>query len=307
MKGRARERREELRRRVRAGKLAGALLFVLFVVFVLSLVAPPQTSRLQVAPSKAAIVDQLSGRIPNPQFIESASGIIRRAGLEVDIFGPESVTVDLYGKLSTHGYGLMLFRVHSGPNRGEQGQPVGLFTSERYDTSSYVLEQLTDLVSRGWIFNPSEPGLFVVTPNYIRERSVTDYGRAVIILMGCYGIFTRELPQAFIDRGASVVIGWNGSVDLYHTDQAMLKLLETMLLKRMSVSDSVRVVMSEVGPDPKSGSLLGYYPQDRGSLTYSELFSRGLLQTIPTQLSVSSQGARRREETWVRMRPPAPT
>lgn len=43
--------------------------------------------------------------------------------------------------------------------------------------------------------------------------------------MGCYGLFSQDLPQAFIERGASVVIGWKGLVGTQHTDDATRTLL----------------------------------------------------------------------------------
>ncbi|MEM2897562.1 MAG: hypothetical protein QXG01_08370, partial [Candidatus Bathyarchaeia archaeon] len=90
------------------------------------------------------------------------------------------------------------------------------------------------------------------------------YPGTIIILTGCFGLYSEALPKAFIDRGASIVLGWGGLVSADYTDEATLRLLKVILLDKLSVEESVKAVMREIGPDPDSGSLLGYYPLDRG-------------------------------------------
>ena len=89
--------------------------------------------------------------------------------------------------------------------------------------------------------------------------------------MGCNGVENKALPQSFVSRGASVVIGWSGYVSMDHTDGATLQLLKMMLLQKMSISGSVRATMTDVGSDPKYGSALGFYPDDKGNATVSQL------------------------------------
>ena len=97
-------------------------------------------------------------------------------------------------------------------------------------------------------FNGSEV-VFAVTPKLIRERSIMDYDGTVVVLMGCFGLHSLDLPKAFVGRGASVVIDWNGLVDIKEADKATLTLLRMMLLEKMSVDESVKVTMSDVGSD----------------------------------------------------------
>lgn len=197
------------------------------------------------------------------------------AQLETDIINPERVTVNTYGALASHDYKLIIFRVHAGVNDQIKGRPVGLFTTEPYSELKYPQEQLTDLVAPAQAFNGSDV-VFCVTPKFIRERTVLDYSGSVIILTGCYGLYSSDLPQAFIDRGASVVIGWNGLVDIGHTDRAILILVKSLLLEKKSVQDSVEMTMREVGPDPNHGSMLGYYPLDKEDETFHNLFLKVL-------------------------------
>lgn len=219
--------------------------------------------------------------------------MMRGAGFDVDVYPPERVTVSLYASLPAQGYRLIVYRVHAGVSEELKGRPVGLFTTEPYSTLAYPQEQLTELVGAARPFNRSET-VFAVTPRFVRERSIMDYGGAVIVLTGCFGLYSRELPQAFIDRGASVVIGWTGLVGVEHTDRATLALLKAMLSGKMSVGDSVRTVMGEVGPDPESHSLLGYYPPERRDVSVNvSKPSVGLLRAgLPIQTSPPWRGLR---------------
>mgnify|MGYP001071325364 CR=1 FL=1 len=296
MKERGRRDRAKGRRRAKTGELAGFLLLAVFIIFIVYLMISPQNfyreNRSQISTStsqsttasrltlKAALVDQLSVHSPNREFIESAKNMMLEAGFDVDIYDPKEVTISLYGSLAEHGYKLIVFRVHAGIEVRSwdpeiKGHPVGLFTTENYSELLYPQEQLYDLVMPAQAFNDSEK-VFSVNPEFIKQRSA-DYGGAVIVLMGCFGLFSRDLPQAFVSRGASVVVGWDGLVDVKHTDDATLTLLRMLLLDRMNVEDSVKVTMTKWGPDPVEGSVLGYYPHNKGSSTFSEIALSNLL------------------------------
>ena len=266
------------KRKSNLSTLAALLVVVIIFAFVVySLIAPQQTEP-QTSLMKAAIVDQLSMLDPNREFTKPAEDIMRQAGLNVDIYGPENVTVGLYAWLPDAGYRLILFRVHGGVNQKMEGNPVGLYTSEPYNELSHQQEQLADLVGMGRAYDRNDTVVFAVTPKFIRERSITDYPGTVIVLMGCYGLFSTDLPQAFIDRGASVIIGWKGLVGLEHTDRATLVLLEAILLDKLSIRDSVDRTIDRVGPDPESKSPLAYYPEEKGNLTFPELHPSGLFR-----------------------------
>lgn len=266
------------KRRFKRSELAGFAAITLFVVLILylafsppsegptpsstAMTAPPEAST-KTEPGRAAIVDQLGLRMPSQAFIEEAEGILRQAGFQVDVYPHEKVTVGLYREISSKGYRLIVFRVHMGVNEEAEDRPVGMFTAEPYNQFEYAVEQLRDQVASAKAYNTTEV-LFAVSPKFIREATVIDYPGTVIILSGCFGLYSEALPEAFIARGASAVIGWNGLVSIDHTDAATISLLKALCLEKLSVGEAVGKTMQEVGPDPENGSILGYYPHSIG-------------------------------------------
>lgn len=78
--------------------------------------------RRQKKRPQAAIVDQLSPSQPNPDFATSATKILEQAGYEIDYYPGEEVPVDLRRDLPTHGYDLIVLRVHSELTREISGE-----------------------------------------------------------------------------------------------------------------------------------------------------------------------------------------
>jgi hypothetical protein len=251
--------------------VAGLLLIGVLMVAIAYFAFPRQVAAPQTASLRAALVDQLGIDSPDPEFIESAVTLMEKAGFDVDTYGPKNVTVSLYAALPLQGYDLIIFRVHSGVNEIQEDHPVGLYTAEPYNEYAYQPEQLTDLLAIGRRSGHDAAPVFAVTPKFIKERSATDYGGAVIVLMGCFALYSAPLPRAFIDRGASMVIGWKGLVSADHTDGATLILLRLMLLQNENIADSVSETMTEAGADPVFGSHMGYYPLGKGRLSFFEL------------------------------------
>jgi len=208
---------------------------------------------------KAAIVDQLGLKNPNPAFINEAKLILGRGGFQVDVYPPEAVTISLYKTISTKGYRLIVFRVHMGVNDEASDKPVGLFTTEPYNQFDYQVEQLRDWVASAKAYGANEV-LFAVSPKFIKEATVLDYPGSIIILSGCFGLYSKPLPQAFLDRGASAILGWDGLVGIDYVNKATLSLLRALCLEKLSIKEAVDEVMREIGPDPEHGSRLGYYP-----------------------------------------------
>src|SRR4030042_3815786 len=72
--------------------------------------------------NRAAIVDQLYLREPNPAFIAEATRILESYGFTVDVWQGADITVDFYRKLPSLGYKFILLSVHSAlPVGFEQG------------------------------------------------------------------------------------------------------------------------------------------------------------------------------------------
>ena len=224
---------------------------------------------------KAAIVDHLSLTAPNQTFIETATSILKQAGFAVDYYSGEKVTVEFYRNLPTHGYGLIILRVHSSAIE-TQGQevPVTLFTSELASNTKYIYEQLTGQIV-GAAYSPEdiEKGTiyYGINPLFVTQSMKGKFQNTIIIMMGCQGLSNTEMAEAFIQKGARVYVSWNGSVSAYHTDTATTHLLQYLISQKQPLNQAINNTMKEVKPDPTYKSLLIYYPLEAGDYTIQNI------------------------------------
>jgi len=225
-----------------------------------------QTTTSQPFQLRAAIVDQGSlspAAGPNPVFIETATNILKQAGHTVNYYPSEEVTVEFYRNLPTHGYDLIILRVHSALESYEKVSPVVLFTSEPYSITQYVLEQLQDrVVAVAYSTEEVERGIiyFGIKPSFIKHSMEGAFNNTTIIMMGCDGLKYQTMAEAFIQKGAKVYISWGGGVSASHTDLATTQLLKHLITEKQTIKQAVTETMKEVGPDPEYGSILLYYP-----------------------------------------------
>jgi hypothetical protein len=291
-------RKARKKRKIKPSEVLGFIGIGLFLILVLYLAFAPQPNPMEHTATiisettafksesseaflgKAAIVDQLGLKNPNPAFINEAKLILGRGGLQVDVYPPEAVTISLYKTISAKGYRLIVFRVHMGVNDEAGDKPVGLFTSESYNQFSYQVEQLRDWVASAKAYGTNEV-LFAVSPKFIKEATVLNYPGTIIILSGCFGLYSEALPKAFLDRGASAILGWDGLVGIDYVDKATLSLLRALCLEKLSIKEAVDEVMQEIGPDPTHGSRLGYYPSSIGDYKLTKPFITNYRFTQP--------------------------
>jgi len=226
---------------------------------------------------RAVIVDQLSSLQENEDFIGNVTRELEDYGFEVDVYQGGNITVDFYRQLPTHGYRLIIFRAHSGllAEDEEIKDRTVLFTNERYSTSKYLPEQLDDRLVMARV-DERNPMVFGIPPKFITESMEGEFDDAVVIMMGCSGIFRRDLAEAFVDKGASVYLAWNGSVELYYVDEATPYLVRQLCSGNLTIEEAVDSTMdvTVIGPDPEHGSGLEYYPSypsDSGDKTLKEL------------------------------------
>jgi hypothetical protein len=224
---------------------------------------------------KAVIVDQLSSVRENDAFIGNVTQELENYGFEVDLYQGSDITVDFYRQLPTHGYKLIIFRAHSGlltEDEVIQDRTV-LFTNEEYSQLSHYAEQLKDQLVMARV-DEDHPMVFGIPPKFIRESMEGRFDDSVVIMMGCSGLFLRDLAPAFIDKGASVYVAWNGSVELYYVDEATPYLMRQLCSGNLTIKEAVESTMDMIGPDPKNKAGLEYYPTypaDSGDKTLQEL------------------------------------
>lgn len=220
---------------------------------------------------KAVLVDHLSLTFPNQSFIDNTTEILEQAGYTVDYYPGEEVTVEFYKNLPTHGYELIILRVHSSATalQGKEfvESPVALFTSEPYSQTKYVYEQLTGHLVVAYYPMPEPSYYFAVLPEFITANMEGRVQNSIIVMMGCEGLANTKMAEAFIARGAKAYISWSQSVSASHTDQATIYLLTHLLTEKQTIEQAVENTMKEVGPDPAYNSLLVYYPIDSGNYT----------------------------------------
>jgi hypothetical protein len=262
-------REEKERERRMSMALTAGILIVLISVsgFIINYItSQPSTNQplSTVHELRAAIVDQLSLTFPNQTFIETATNTLRQAGYKVDYYPGEDVTVEFYRNLPTHGYGLIILRVHS-------TALVSLFTSEEYSKSKYVYEQLTNKI-RNVAYSPEEyaaSGIsyFGVTNLFVQTSMKGKFVNTTIVMMGCDGLSNTDLAEAFVEKGARAYVGWNQSISASLTDQATTCLLQHLVARQESMKNAVNNTMKEVSADPACESLLTYYPPEAGEQT----------------------------------------
>jgi hypothetical protein len=238
-----------------------------------SMLNHPSPNQIVISTSepKAAIVDHLSLTMPNQTFVETATNILKQAGCTVDYYPGEKVTVGFYRNLATHGYRIVILRVHSSATNpdGTEG-PVTLFTSERYDRAKYVSEQLADQLA-GVAYSEAEMRegqvYFGINPQFVTGCMKGTFQDTVVIMIGCEGLRNPSIAMAFKSKGARAYIGWDKSIYSSRTDTATVYLLQHLLIERQTLNLSIERAMKEVGLDPAGDSSLGCYPREVGNQT----------------------------------------
>jgi hypothetical protein len=212
-------------------------------------------------PRTAAIVDQLSLTQPNPAFAQTARSVLEQAGYLVDYFEGGEVTVEFYSGLPTHDYDLVILRAHSGlaAVEGELEDYVGLFTGEPYSETKYADLEDAGLVGPAAYYEGSER-VFGVSPGFITSGMEGEFHGTTVIMMGCDGLKFEATAEAFVRKGAKVVVGWSARVSADHTDAATERLLRHLLIDDLGPQEAVAQTMAEVGWDPQYGGRLLYYP-----------------------------------------------
>ena len=249
--------------------LATLLVAAVIVIF-WGVSTPRKTSDSQVL--KAAIIDQLSTTYPDDNFNTSIKASLEADGFQVDLYQGAQVTVSFYQNLPSHGYKLIILRTHSGMMQSQQSsqQAVSLFTNEPFNPLTHLLEQLNHQLMKVQV-NDNSPLLFGIPPNFITENVKGNFDNAVVIVSGCSGLYEDNLAQAFVQKGASAFLSWDGSVNLDYVDKATIELVKNLTSNDNTLAGAVNATMTAIGPDPAFNSYLKYFPTDTGNLPLKEL------------------------------------
>ncbi len=207
----------------------------------------------------AVIIDQLSYSYPNKKFIKEVEEILNGSGFNVYVFDGKDVNVDLYKKLPSLNYQIIIFRAHSGTGRvGDiPFQHTFIFTNENYSYLKYTKEQL-----RGEILplkvDSEDNGFFGIGAKFVSNLMEGDFKSSVIIMMGCSGLLKEDLARAFIDKGASLYVGWDGPVEVEFTDDLILDFLINFVSDGKTVEESISEITERNRFD--SDIKLKFYP-----------------------------------------------
>jgi hypothetical protein len=222
---------------------------------------------------KAAIIDQLYSLQPNEEFISEVTKELQDYGFkEVVVYRGDDVTVELYKKLPSYGYKLIIFRAHSGllGSEGQTMERTCLFTNEPYSEMKHGALQLSDQLAMARI-DEYHPWVFGIGDEFVTQTMEGNFNNTVVMMMGCSCLHLHDLAQAFIDKGASAYLAWDATVDLDYVDEATPYLARQLCVEKVTIKKAVASTMNVVGPDPRYKAVLGYFPASIGDKTLGEL------------------------------------
>ena len=233
----------------------GTIIFSIFLGIGFSIYFLQGDFELQTysGPPKAVIIDQLYDELPNDDFHTKTTGYLEKAGFQVDIVTTKDVTIDFYKNLPKMNYKYVIVRTHGAENSND----VVLFTGERYTEDKYIQEQLFGQVKKAtplleisykididnsskWIvvnetdrymIIPANPvddtrnDFFAISSELVEHGMNGKFDDTIFILGGCNTLSNPSLAKSLIDRGASVVLGWDNAVSNVDNDRAILFVL----------------------------------------------------------------------------------
>ncbi len=200
-------------------------------------------------PRTAALVDELSATVPDLRFLENVNDTLARTGYHLHYYGPSAVTVGFFRILPSIGYDLVIIRAHSGDGT--------IYTSEPYSKSSYVYEQLTDQIVPAQL---DRAVYFAITEKFVESSMHGKFNNALIVTMGCSGLASTGMAQAFLERGAKSYVGWDRAVSPRQTDTE-IDLLVRSLAQGVTVKEAVGLAQARFAGDSSFQSRLAYYDQ----------------------------------------------
>lgn len=136
------------------------------------------------------------------------------------------------------------------------------FTSGSYHRTWYRKEQEKRQLSSVSYYEDG-PQYFGMMPGFTKSSMKGDFPDTTMIMMGCDGLSSDTIAEAFVEKGANAVVAWDGLVSSSHTDAATQHLLHHLLIDGLTMQEAVTQTMAEVGPDPSYGSTPLLYPSEK--------------------------------------------
>ena len=217
---------------------------------------------------RAVIIDQLHDDIPNFELQANATRMLEDAGYEVDLYTTKDITVDFYKNLPSMNYHFILIRSHGGEDPSYE-YPTHLFTGEKFNKEKYTGEQIYRQVGYGIPVYGEEfeelkesdqdvfdNAYFTVGAKMVKDGMIGNFPDSIILVGGCESARSHDLMWSLVDRGASHVLGWGGSVRAVDNDKATILLLEEILVNKITLYDATEKINNELVPDSKYHSIL---------------------------------------------------
>ena len=230
-----------------------SLLIALFAVIGLLIVVDSMGRGRETQRESVTIIDPLATD-SEAEFTSDCTEMFLSAGYDVEVIGGSMASVDRLKSIPSS-CSVLVMRVHSGVFEDS----VWIFTGERYDSTRHVLEQLANEVHIARTTRGSDL-LFAVGSSFVRRFMREELEGALVVLMGCDGLASTELAEAFLEAGAAAYVSWDGPVSLAHTDRATLALLEGVS-RGLTLEESMERATRLEGPDGRYGSSLRVYPE----------------------------------------------
>ena len=232
-------------------------------------------------PPKAVIIDQLYDDMPNESFHQMATSYLVEAGYQVDIVTTKDVTVDFYKNLPKMNYKYVVIRTHGAENADD----VVLFTGEKYSEEQYIQEQLFGQVKKAtpllelaykvddadgssdWVIvnettrylsilakpvDQTRNEYFAISPKLVKDAMNGRFDDTVFVLGGCNTMSNPSLAKSLIDRGSSMVLGWDDAVGNADNDRFMLFFLENILVRNADIDEVLNNLPPYLKPEKMS-------------------------------------------------------
>lgn len=217
---------------------------------------------------KAAIVDQLSGEFPDPEFVADVNTSLMEYGFSVNY--TDKPTVEFFKGLARNNYGIIVLRVHSALRN--DSSTVDFFTSEPFNTQDHVQERDEGLVVKGILnYSGTVKEYFAITPGFVAKLE-GKFPKSIVLAMGCWSLKhgLEQMANAFTGKGAKAYFGWSNLVEPSNVSNETAKLIRRLLVEGKTLEEAA----SETPHDHEFiYSTLGYYPEPAGSLRLSDLIS----------------------------------